>query len=116
MKSTTLALLVLSAILVASDPYSAKADRSQQSDADAAELRARFLSAVGSELDLVTDEFQRGSGEQASTRYWLAHVKPRVAGHFGLQFSFKPQNRWYSHVEHEIFFSVGPKGCRRGPT
>jgi hypothetical protein len=64
----------------------------------------------------VRDEFRRRSGEPASTRYWLACAKPKVAGHFALQYSFKPQNRRYSHLEHEIVFSVGPQGCHRGPT
>jgi hypothetical protein len=82
---------------------------------DAASLRAKFLAAVETEFDLVKDEFKSHPSGASSGTYWLAHVKPKHPGHVALQYSFKPTGQHYSHVEHEIYFTVAPKACRRGP-
>jgi hypothetical protein len=42
-------------------------------------------------------------------------VNPKRPGYFALQYRYKPKDPHFSHVEHEIYFGVGPKGCRRGP-
>ena len=55
------------------------------------------------------------SNESGGGAFWLAYVKPHSTGYFGLQYRFKYNDKLYSHVEHEIFFGVGPQGCRRGP-
>ena len=47
--------------------------------------------------------------------YWLAYVKPHAPGYFSLQYSFKRDDKHYSHEEREIPVTVAPKGCRRGP-
>ncbi len=47
--------------------------------------------------------------------FWLAYVKARQPGYFTLQYSFKRDDKHYSHEEREIHITVAPKGCRRGP-
>jgi hypothetical protein len=81
---------------------------------DAASLRAKFLAAVETEFELVKDEFKSHPSGPGTGTYWLAHVKPKHTGHVALQYSFKPKGQHYSHVEHEIYFTVAPKACRRG--
>jgi hypothetical protein len=112
MKSIAKALVCC---LLISLPITTVAQTRRSSRPDAAQLRSRFLAAFGNDFDLVKDEFRSRSGEQGGGEYWLAYVKPTHAGYFGLQYRFKPNDNHNSHVEHEIFFGVGPRGCRRGP-
>lgn len=82
---------------------------------DSASLRASFLAAFGNEFELVKDETAPRSNEQGGGMFWLAFVRPRGPGYFSLQYSFKRDDKHYSHEEREIPVSVAPKGCRRGP-
>lgn len=82
---------------------------------DSAQLRSPFLAAFGSHFELVKDELKSRSRESGGGEYWLAYVKPFQAGYFALQYRYRYHDKLYSHVEREILFSVGPKGCRRGP-
>ena len=94
---------------------SATAQTRRSAKADPASLRANFLAAVGSDFELVQDKIASRTIEQGGGSYWLAFVKPRRAGYFALQYSFKPRDLHYSHEEREVKFGVGPKSCRRGP-
>jgi len=82
---------------------------------DADSLRAGFLSAFGSDFELVKDELKRRPDYKGRDVFWLAYVKPLEPGHFVLRYRFKPDDKRYSHVERLIYFTVAPKGCRRGP-
>jgi len=82
---------------------------------DPALLRAAFLAAFGSDFQLVKDEITSRSNEQGGGMFWLAYVRPHGAGDFSLQYSFKRDDKHYSHEEREIHVSVAPQGCRRGP-
>ena len=55
------------------------------------------------------------SNESGGGDFWLAFVKARQPGYFTLQYSFKRDDKHYSHEEREIHITVAPKGCRRGP-
>jgi hypothetical protein len=83
--------------------------------ADSALLRSSFLAAFGSDFELVKDEVQTRSNESGGGTFWLAYVKPLGPGHFSLQYSFKRDDKHFSHEERDISFTVAPKGCRRGP-
>ena len=82
---------------------------------DSASLRAGFLAAFGNDFELVKDEIAPRSNEQGGGMFWLAYVRARGPGYFSLQYSFKRDDKHYSHEEREIPVSVAPKGCRRGP-
>lgn len=82
---------------------------------DAASLRANFLAAFGNDFELVRDQVAVRTIAQGGGSFWLAHAKPLGPGHFSLTYSFKRDDQHYSHEEHEIYFTVAPKGCRRGP-
>jgi hypothetical protein len=94
---------------------SATAHTRRSAAADSASLRTSFLAAFGEHFDLVKDEFKSHPSGSGSGRFWLAYVNPKHPGYFALQYRYKPKDPHYSHVEHEIYFGVGPKGCRRGP-
>lgn len=83
--------------------------------ADSASLRTNFLAAFGEHFDLLKDEFKSHPSGAGSGRFWLAYVKPKHPGYFALQYRYKPKDPHFSHVEHEVYFGVGPKDCRRGP-
>lgn len=82
---------------------------------DSASLRASFLAAFGNDFELVKDAITSRSNEQGGGMFWLAYVRPHGPGHFSLQYSFKRDDKHYSHEEREIHFNVAPRGCRRGP-
>lgn len=82
---------------------------------DPASLRASFLATFGNDFELVKDEIAPRSNEQGGGMFWLAYVKPHAPGHYTLQYSFKRDDKHYSHEEREIPVSVAPAGCRRGP-
>lgn len=82
---------------------------------DSAPLRASFLAAFGSDFELVRDKIKSRTNEQGGGTFWLAYVKARQPGYFTLQYSFKRDDKHYSHEERDIHFSVAPRGCRRGP-
>lgn len=105
--------LVAYCLLVIAIPTAAQSRRPQPPGS--AQLRSGFLAAFGSDFDLVKDEFKSRSRESGGGEFWLAHVKPIHTGYFGLQYRYRYNDKLYSHVEHEILFSVGPRGCRRGP-
>lgn len=107
-------VLVLGLLLLAfSALVTAQTRRPQFSDS--ASLRARFLAAFGNDFELVKDEIKTRSNESGGGTFWLAYVKPHEPGHFSLQYSFKRDDKHYSHEEREIHFNVAPRGCRRGP-
>jgi hypothetical protein len=82
---------------------------------DATTLRSGFMAAFGRDFDLVKDKFTTRSNETGGGSYWLAYARPKHTGNFSLQYRYRFNDKLYSHVEHEIHFGVGPKGCRRGP-
>jgi hypothetical protein len=109
----TRVVLLAASLFVFFTSVTAQTRRSQFPDS--ASLRASFLAAFGQHFELIKDEFKTRSNESGGGAFWLAFSKPKRPGHFALQYRFKPKHQHYSHVEHEIFFSVGPAGCRRGP-
>ena len=94
---------------------SATAQTRRSAAPDSASLRSSFLATFGSDFELVKDEIQTRSNEQGGGTFWLAFVKARQPGYFTLQYSFKRDDKHYSHEEREIHVTVAPKGCRRGP-
>ncbi|HEX5705463.1 MAG TPA: hypothetical protein VFX97_19840 [Pyrinomonadaceae bacterium] len=82
---------------------------------DSALLRASFLATFGNDFELVKDGITPRTNEQGGGMYWLAYVHARQPGYFTLQYSFKRDDKHYSHEEREIRIAVAPKGCRRGP-
>ena len=94
---------------------SATGQTRRSAGADSASLRTNFLAAFGKHFDLLKDEFKSHPSGSGSGRFWLAYVNPKHPGYFALQYRYKPKDPHYSHVEHEMYFGVGPKGCRRGP-
>ncbi|HYW71320.1 MAG TPA: hypothetical protein VE961_09810 [Pyrinomonadaceae bacterium] len=78
-----------------------------------AALRQRFIAACGKDFDLVNDEFKTRAVERGGGTYWLALVKPKHTGHFYLQYRYR-ESEPLEIREHELRFSVGPEGCRRG--
>ena len=82
---------------------------------DSASLRSSFLAAFGNDFELIKDGITPRTNEQGGGMYWLAYVKARQPGYFALQYSFKRDDKHYSHEEREIHITVAPKGCRRGP-
>lgn len=94
---------------------STTAQKRRAAAADSASLRSRFLAAFGSDFELVRDEIQTRSNESGGGSFWLAFVKARQPGYFTLQYSFKRDDKHYSHEERDNSFTVAPKGCRRGP-
>ncbi|HEX6189127.1 MAG TPA: hypothetical protein VFZ40_13695 [Pyrinomonadaceae bacterium] len=95
-------------------PSSAAQSR-RRNTPDADFLRAGFLAAFGNDFELVKDGITPRTNEQGGGMYWLAYVKARQPGYFSLQYSFKRDDKHYSHEEREIHITVAPKGCRRGP-
>jgi hypothetical protein len=100
-------LMVLAATIPAQAPRSKPADR--------ATLRSRFVAVFGKDFGLVYDKFTTRPRESGGETFWLAYAKPKHTGYFSLQYRYRYDGKLYSHVEHEIHFGVGPKGCRRGP-
>ena len=95
-------------------PSSAAQSR-RRNTPDADLLRAGFLGAFGNDFELVKDGITPRTNEQGGGMYWLAYVKARQPGYFTLQYSFKRDDKHYSHEEREMHITVAPKGCRRGP-
>jgi hypothetical protein len=97
-------------------PLSAPAAQSRRPQfSDSASLRASFLAVFGNDFELVKDELKPRPDDNGRDVFWLAYVKPRGPGHFVLRYRFKPDDKHYSHVERQIYFTVAPRGCRRGP-
>jgi hypothetical protein len=94
---------------------STTAQKRRSTPPDSASLRASFLATFGSDFELVRDKITSRTNEQGGGIFWLAYVKARQPGYFTLQYSFKRDDKHYSHEERDIHFSVAPKGCRRGP-
>lgn len=94
---------------------SATAQTRRSAAPDSTSLRSSFLAAFGSDFELVKDELKTRSNESGGGTFWLAYVKARQPGYFTLQYSFKRDDKHYSHEERDISFTVAPKGCRRGP-
>lgn len=94
---------------------SATAQTRRSAAPDSALLRSSFLAAFGSDFELVKDKIQTRSNESGGGTFWLAYVRPLRPGHFSLQYSFKRDDKHFSHEERDISFTVAPKGCRRGP-
>lgn len=100
-------------LLIVASAVSGQTRKPKQPDATA--LRSKFVTAFGRDFDLVKDEFKTRVNESSGESYWLAYAKPKHAGYFYLQYRYRYNDKLYSHVEREIRFGVGPKGCRRGP-
>ena len=105
--------LVVCLLLFIFLPSAAAQSRKAVPKADA--LRAGLVSAAGRHFELVKGELKKRPDEKGRDVFWLAHVRPRAPGYFVLRYRFKPDHKHYSHVEHQISFTVAPKGCRRGP-
>jgi hypothetical protein len=108
-KFTSLILLLVFSPLIRSTAVAqsgSKADRRST-------LRARFIAAFSKDFDLISDQLKTRAVERGGGTFWLAFVKAKRTGYFALQYRYResrPRDIW----EHEIHFSVGPKGCRRG--
>jgi len=81
---------------------------------DASTLRARFAEAFNKDFDLISDQLKTRAVERGGGTYWLAFVKPKHTGYFSLQYRYR-EGEPLETREHEIHFSIGPQGCRRGP-
>lgn len=108
----TRVVLVAASLFVLSALVTAQTRRSAATDS--ASLRSSFLAAFGSDFELVKDELNTRSNESGGGTFWLAYVKARQPGYFTLQYSFKRDDKHYSHEERDISFTVAPKGYRRG--
>lgn len=113
LKMKTRVVLVAASLFVLFASATAQTRRSTR--VDSASLRASFLAAFGNDFELVKDGITSRTDEQGGGMFWLAYVKPHGPGHFSVQYSFKRDDKHYSHEEREIHFGVAPKGCRRGP-
>lgn len=102
-------------LLLITAPALALGQRQRSQVYDSASLRSNFLAAFGNDFELVKDEIRSRTNEQGGGTHWLAFVKPRGPGYFTLQYSFKRDDKHYSHEERDIHVTVAPKGCRRGP-
>jgi hypothetical protein len=104
-------------VLVASPVYRAAGQQAARATPPpaAATLRRAFNAGCAAELELVRAEMQRNDSEHTGGRYWLAHVRPKRTGSFQLKYKYRDNNPSYTHGERELPFTVGPKGCRRGP-
>jgi hypothetical protein len=78
-----------------------------------ATLHARFTETFDRDFDLVSDQLKTRAVERGGGNYWLAFVKPKRTGYFSLQYRYREREPLETR-EHEIHFSIGPKGCRRG--
>ena len=92
----------------------ARAQTPKPKHPNAVALRSKFVTAFRKDFDLVKDEFKTRTNDSSGELYWLAHAKPKRSGYFRLQYRYRYNDKLYSHVEREVGFSVGPKGCRRG--
>jgi hypothetical protein len=110
-----LRIVVLAASLVVFFASATAQTRRRPQFSDSASLRATFLAAFGNDFELVKDEITSRSNENGGGTFWLAYVRPHGPGHFSLQYSFKRDDKHYSHEERELHFNVAPIGCRRGP-
>lgn len=81
---------------------------------DAVRLRQAFVEACGVDFEIVKDELTQRSTWHGAGTFWLVHVKPKRSGHYSLKYRYDYNGSHYTHVEHEIYMSVGEKGCRRG--
>ncbi|MGH9971863.1 MAG: hypothetical protein ACREBG_29285 [Pyrinomonadaceae bacterium] len=88
---------------------------STPSTPDLTRLRTSFTEAFGYDFELVRDELKQRSKTQGGGTHWLAFVRPKRSGYFGLQYRYKSHDSNYSHVEREFYLRIGERGCRRGP-
>lgn len=81
---------------------------------DAARLRQAFADACGTDFEIVKDELTQRSTWHGAGTFWLVHVRPKRSGHYTLKYRYDYNDPHYTYVEHEMYMSVGEKGCRRG--
>lgn len=84
-----------------------------ESGQDAARLRQAFNEACAADFEIVKDELTRRSTWHGASTFWLVHVRPKRSGHYKLKYRYDYNGSHYTHVEHEMYMSVGEKGCRR---
>lgn len=88
---------------------------------DAARLRRALAQALRGEFEIVRDELTRRSTYYSGGGFWLAHVRPKRAGHFALKYTYEYADPFdksgepHTRVERSIAFHVGPRGCWRRP-
>jgi hypothetical protein len=101
-------LLVFSHLIPAASMAQSRSEADRRST-----LRARFIAAFSKDFDLIRDQLTTRSIGRGGGTFWLAFVKAKRTGYFALQYRYRegrPKDIW----EHEIHFSIGPQGCRRG--
>lgn len=86
----------------------------EASTQDAARLRQAFAEGCGTDFEIVKDELTRRSTWHGAGTFWLVHVRPKRSGHYTLKYRYDYNDPHYTHVEHEMYMSVGEKNCRRG--
>ena len=78
-------------------------------------LRAKLITAVASDFEILKDELKERSSASGGGTYWLVHVKAKHSGDFVFTYRYNYSDSHYSHVEREFGLRVGPRACRRGP-
>ncbi len=81
---------------------------------DAARLRQAFAEACGKDFEIVKYDMRQRSVWHGAGTYWLVHVRPKRSGYYTLKYRYDYNDPHYTHVEHEMYMSVGEKNCRRG--
>jgi hypothetical protein len=81
---------------------------------DLEQLRSKLEEAIGQDFEVVKGELKGRSNASGGGTYWLAHLRPKHAGHFKLTYRYNYNDPHYSHVERQFSLNVGWKGCRRG--
>jgi hypothetical protein len=85
---------------------------------DTAQLRQSLAQALGENFRIVRHELSYGLRERGGT-FWLVHATPTRSGDFHLRYRYdyfvraRPDDRHYTHVQHESYVRVGERGCWR---
>ena len=88
---------------------------------DAAALRRALAGALKGEFEIVRDEFTRRSTYHSGGGFWLAHLRPRRAGRFALEYTYEYDDPFdqsgepHTRVVRTVGLNVGPRGCWRRP-
>lgn len=91
----------------------AGAASAQDKKFDSAQVRSNFEAASAEHFDYVKSELSGLDSEKRNDLYWLAHVKPKRAGHYAVRYTFKYNDRFYSEGDFKISVRVGKKNCDR---
>ncbi len=79
------------------------------------QLRKQLTSVLGPTAIIVKDQLTRRSNWHGAQLFWLPSIQPKQVGHYSIKYRYKYNDPLYSHVERELLFRVGEKGCLRNP-